>query len=102
LVFFASAELSSEAGSVSSYSSVPFTFLFSYNIPTMTPPINNDDIQAKCEVFLKELGVPGFIIFGWQKDDAEFGVVSSFHEMPVNAAVKGMTWALHDFANKSL
>lgn len=67
-----------------------------------TPPTNNDDIQKKCERFLAELGVPGFIIFGWQKDDKSFGVVSSFHRMPVNAAVKGMTWALHDFTNRSL
>lgn len=66
------------------------------------PPMNNDEIQAKCEQFLRELGVPGFIVFGWQKDDAQFGVVSSFHEMPVPAAVKGMTWALNDFVTKSL
>ena len=31
-----------------------------------------------------------------------FGVVSSFHEMPVNAAVKGMTWALNDFASRKI
>jgi hypothetical protein len=67
-----------------------------------TPPIDNDAIQAKCEQFLQELGVPGFVVFGWQKDNDQFGVVSSFHEMPVNAAVKGMTWALHDFTSKSL
>ncbi|HVW66546.1 MAG TPA: hypothetical protein VHA78_02325 [Candidatus Peribacteraceae bacterium] len=66
------------------------------------PPMDNDEIQAKCEQFLRELGVPGFIVFGWQKDDAQFGVVSSFHEMPVPAAVKGMTWALNDFVTKSL
>jgi len=64
--------------------------------------MDNDEIQAKCEQFLRELGVPGFIVFGWQKDDAQFGVVSSFHEMPVPAAVKGMTWALNDFVTKSL
>lgn len=69
----------------------------------MTPqPMDNQDIQLKCEAFLRELGVPGFIVFGWQKDDQAFGVVSSFHEMPVNAAVKGMSWALHDFVSKSL
>lgn len=69
----------------------------------MTPqPLDNDAIQQKCEEFLRQLGIPGFIVFGWQKDDAQFGVVSSFHEMPVNAAVKGMTWALSDFVNKSL
>jgi hypothetical protein len=65
-------------------------------------PINNEDIQRKCEAFLRELGIPGFIVFGWQKSEDQFGVVSSFHEMPVNAAVKGMTWALNDFAAKSL
>jgi len=69
----------------------------------MTPePLDNDAIQIKCEQFLKELGIPGFIVFGWQKTDEQFGVVSSFHEMPVNAAVKGMTWALSDFVAKSL
>lgn len=65
-------------------------------------PIDNDAIQRKCEAFLQELGIPGFIVFGWQKNNEQFGVVSSFHEMPVNAAVKGMTWALNDFVSKSL
>jgi hypothetical protein len=65
-------------------------------------PIDNEAIQKKCELFLQELGIPGFIVFGWQKNDEQFGVVSSFHEMPVNAAVKGMTWALNDFVSKSL
>lgn len=68
----------------------------------MTHQLPNEDIQKKCEQFLQELGVPGFIVFGWQKENDQFGVVSSFHQMPVNAAVKGMTWALHDFANRSL
>ncbi len=71
-------------------------------------PMDNDAIQAKCEAFLKGLGMPGFIVFGWQKDQTspeatvEFGIVSSFHDMPVPAAVKGMTWALNDFVIKSL
>ena len=65
-------------------------------------PFDQDIIQKKCEDFLRDLKVPGFIVFGWQKDAHEYGVVSSFHEMPVNAAVKGMTWALHDFTSKSL
>lgn len=67
-----------------------------------TPPLDNDDIQQKCQEFLQQLGVPGFIVFGWQKDDDQFGVVSSFHDIPVNAAVKGLSWALHDFTSKSL
>ena len=74
----------------------------------MTPSMDNADIQRKCEAFLQELGVPGFIVFGWQKEtvdpagQAQFGIVSSFHEMPVNAAIKGLSWALHDFANRQL
>ncbi len=69
----------------------------------MTPaPFDNEEIQRKCEQFLQDLRIPGFIVFGWQKSDQQFGVVSSFHEMPVNAAVKGMTWALSDFVQKSL
>ena len=68
--------------------------------------MDNTAIQKRCEEFLKELGVPGFIVFGWQKPDtpegakAQFGVVSSFHEMPVNAALKGLSWAIHDFTNR--
>ncbi len=74
----------------------------------MSPSMDNTEIQQKCEAFLRSLGRPGFIVFGWQKepvdetDQSQFGVVSSFHEVPVNAAVKGMTWALSDFVNKSL
>lgn len=74
----------------------------SYDVCMNPGPLDNDQIQAKCEQFLRELGIPGFIVFGWQKTDQQFGVVSSFHEMPVNAAVKGMTWALNDFVTKSL
>jgi hypothetical protein len=69
----------------------------------MSPlPADNNEIQKKCQEFLKELGVPGFIVFGWQKEKDSYGVVSSFHRMPKHAAVKGMSWALHDFVNKSL
>ncbi len=49
--------------------------------------MDNDVIQKKCEDFLKELGVPGFVVFGWQKEEGQFGVVSTFHQMPVNAAI---------------
>lgn len=68
----------------------------------MPDPLDSQDIQRKCEAFLKDLGVPGFIVFGWQRDGEKFSVVSSFNRMPVNAAVKGMSWALNDFVNKSL
>ena len=59
-------------------------------------------MQARIEAFLKEMDIPSFIVFGWKKNDTEFGIVSSQHKVPVNAAIKGMTWALNDFANKAL
>ncbi len=64
--------------------------------------MDHDEIQRKCEAFLKELNVPAFIVFGWKKSDEEFGVVSSYHEMPPNAAIKGMSWALHDYISKAM
>ncbi len=60
------------------------------------------DIEKKCQEFLKQLDVPGFIVFGWKKKDDQFGVVSSYHEMPKNVAIKSMSWALHDFVSKAL
>ena len=69
--------------------------------------MDNPDVQKKCEEFLRSLGVPGFIIFGWKKGadeegkKTEFGVVSSYHQMPKDAAMKGMTWALQDFVQRS-
>jgi hypothetical protein len=64
--------------------------------------MDQQEIQKKVEGFLKELGVPSFIVFGWKKGEKEFGVVSSYNKMPPNALIKGMSWALHDFINKSL
>ena len=69
--------------------------------------MDNAEVQKKCEDFLRSLGVPGFIIFGWKKgaaekgQQAEYGVVSSYHQVPKEAAIKGMTWALADFVKRS-
>lgn len=64
--------------------------------------MDHAEIQQKCEALLRELNVPSFVVFGWRKNDTEFGVVSSYHDMPANAAVKGMSWALHDYINRTL
>lgn len=64
--------------------------------------MDQEAVQKKIESFLKELDVPSFIVFGWKKGEKEFGVVSSHHEIPANAAIKGMSWAMNDFINKSL
>ncbi|OGJ55509.1 hypothetical protein A3D88_04610 [Candidatus Peribacteria bacterium RIFCSPHIGHO2_02_FULL_52_16] len=64
--------------------------------------MDNADIQKKCTEFLNALGVPGFIVFGWQKPDEQFGFVYSNHKMPVPVVIKGMTFVLSDFVNKKL
>jgi hypothetical protein len=60
------------------------------------------EIQQKCELFLKELGRPGFIVFGWPKNTDEFGVTYSCHEMPPQVVIKGLTSVLNDYATKTL
>lgn len=59
-------------------------------------------IQEQCERFLKELGIPGFVTFCWQKGEKEFGIVSSYSKMPKTMAVKAMTTALYDLTKKAL
>jgi len=90
-----------------------FQFSIFHSMFTILPPssllfsMDNPDVQKKCEEFLQSLGVPGFLVFGWKKGSdeegkkAEFGVVSSYHQMPKDAALKGMTWALQDFVQRS-
>ena len=65
-------------------------------------PMSQEEIQAKVEAFLQSLNVPAFIVFGWKKNAKEFGFVSSHHQMPTPVAIKGMSWALNDFINKTL
>ena len=71
--------------------------------------MNHDDINAKIQTFLKELGVPSFIVFGWQHGEgepeegkAQFSVVSSHHKVPPSAVIKGLSWALNDIIGKTL
>jgi hypothetical protein len=65
-------------------------------------PMEHADIQKRIEAFLKELGIPSFIVFGWKKTNQNFGIVWSQHQMPPNVAIKGLTWALHDIVGKTL
>lgn len=71
--------------------------------------MDEKEIQQKVEAFLQSLGIPSFIVFGWKKGadpnvkgKEQFGLISSFHKMPTNAAVKGMSWALNDFVSRTL
>lgn len=63
--------------------------------------MQNDEMKKKCEKLLQELGLKSFIIFGFEKGDGQYGVVSSYHKMPKGAAIKGMAWALNDFVQKN-
>ena len=73
--------------------------------------MDEQHIREKCEQFLKSLGVPGFIVFGWEKGETvnpetkksqkQYGVISSYHKMPKEALLKGMAWAMNDVVNKT-
>ena len=64
--------------------------------------MDNKEIEEKVKEFLNSLGVSSFIVFGWQKNEKEFGIVSSQHKMPSKAVIKGMSWALNDYISKSI
>lgn len=63
-------------------------------------PMDQQELQKRVEAFLQELNIPSFIVFGFKKNEKEFGFISSYRQMPPNVAIKGLTWALHDFVNK--
>lgn len=64
--------------------------------------MDQPEVQKKVEAFLKELGIPGFIVFGYKKEDDKYQIVSSYNEMPKNAAIKGMSTVLHELIKHSL
>jgi hypothetical protein len=59
-------------------------------------------IQKQVEEFLRSLGVPGFIVFGYKTSKDEFAIVSSYNEMPTNAAIKGLSKVLSEFIDRTL
>lgn len=64
--------------------------------------MEQSDVQKKVEAFLKDLGIPGFIVFGYMKDNDKYEIVSSYNEMPTNAAIKGLSTVLSELANRTL
>lgn len=71
--------------------------------------MKQSDLQKRVEQFLNEIGVPGFIVFGYMEQEPnieaakqQLHIVSSFKDMPTNAAIKGLTRVVSDFANKAL
>lgn len=64
--------------------------------------MDQPELQKRIEAFLKDLDVPSFIVFGFQKSEKEFGFIWSHHEAPPNVVIKGLSWALQDFVQKNL
>ncbi|MFA6523294.1 MAG: hypothetical protein WCS85_02915 [Candidatus Peribacteraceae bacterium] len=64
--------------------------------------MDEEEIQKRCEAFLRELGRPGFIVFGWPKNEDEFGVTYSAHEIPPQVVIKGLISVLSDYTTKTL
>ncbi|ALM09532.1 MAG: hypothetical protein PeribacterA2_0137 [Candidatus Peribacter riflensis] len=64
--------------------------------------MDQPELQKRVEAFLKDLGIPSFIVFGFQKSEKEFGFIWSHHQAPSNVVIKGLSWALHDFVQKKL
>ena len=70
-------------------------------------PMDQKKIEQQVEQFLKGMDTPGFIIFGYvepgqTEKNPRCSIVSSFKDMPANAAIKGLSKVLSDFANKTL
>jgi hypothetical protein len=63
---------------------------------------DHDSVQQRVEQFLKQLGQPGFIVFGYKTDDNQFAIVSSYNQMPTSAAIKGLSKVLHEFIERTL
>jgi len=64
--------------------------------------MEQEEIQSRINAFLKELGIPSFIVFGWKKSEKDFGIIWSQHQVPPKVAIKGLSWALHDVISKQL
>jgi hypothetical protein len=70
--------------------------------------MNQDRIKDQVEKFLQGMGTSGFIIFGYiepqdkESKNPRCTIVSSFKDMPTNAAIKGLTKVLADFSEQAL
>jgi hypothetical protein len=64
--------------------------------------MDNIEVQKRISALLQEFGEPGFIVFGWKKDDGQFGVAYATHKAPPPVVVKGMLWAVQDYAKSHI
>ncbi len=62
----------------------------------MPDKLTREQVQARCDEFLRSLGRPAFMVFGWKKEDGSMDLVELLREVPPQEYVKGMVWALHE------
>ncbi len=65
-------------------------------------PPDNAEIQRRCEAFLKEIDVPGFVLFGRQEEDGSCTVTYSVHRIGIKNALLGMLTAVTDLIKRTL
>lgn len=58
------------------------------------------EIQKQCEEFLKRVGLPAFVVIGFQTDPENMQMVYSLKNMPLKGVVKGLTQTLNDLVSK--
>ena len=63
---------------------------------------DNAEIQRRCEAFLKEIDVPGFILFGREETDGSTTITYSVHRIGLKNALLGMLTAVTDLIKRTL
>ena len=58
--------------------------------------LSREEVQKQCDAFLKSLGTPAFMIFGWKQADGTADIVQIVHEMNPVEYVKGVSWAMNE------
>ena len=66
--------------------------------------MENTAITKLCEDFFKQNNLPGFIIIGTAKEGNpnDFQISTSYHKVPLNIAIKGLSNALYQLTNQVL
>ncbi len=62
--------------------------------------MNTAEIQKQCEAFLKSIGMPGFVVIGFQTEPENTQMVYSLKDMPLKGVVKGLTHTLNDLIGR--
>ena len=65
-------------------------------------PPDQQSFERRLKALLDEYGVPGFIIFGWKKQDGSYRVTYSTRRTPKTVFMKCLAWVMNDYASKKL